>query len=238
MVRRHHQIDFASGALVFPGGKTDRQDEDPRLLERYDGPRDDLCIYRISAVREAFEECGVLLARVAGQEGLVSGDRVAELESWRDRIHKGDATLHELLTSEDLRLACDLLVAFAHWVTPEMMPKRFDTWFFLAAAPPDQLLVHDGHESVDSVWIRPADAIRAAEDGTHTIIFPTLCNIEKLGASDSVGEAISRARDSQVVEVLPVTEQREDGAYLVLPKEADYPTSELKLPARNQSRQT
>lgn len=245
MVRRHHQIDFASGALVFPGGKTDPQDEDPRLQERYDGPRDDLLVYRIAAVREAFEECGVLLARASNDPALLSGARVAELDRWRDRIHKGDASLHELLTSENLRLACDLLMDFAHWVTPPIMPKRFDTRFFLVPAPRDQLLVHDGHESVDSVWIKPEDAIEAANNGTHTIIFPTLCNIEKLAFSDSVEEALDRAKQSQIVEVLPRTEKREDGNYLVIPKEAGYPTSSVKLPerkeedtAKNRSRRT
>ncbi len=234
MVRRHHQIDFASGALVFPGGKTDPQDEDRRLHLLCDGPEDDLCVYRIAAIREAFEECGVLLARTADDQALVSGDHVAELDAWRNRIHKGEASLHDLLTGEHLRLACDLLIEFAHWVTPPLMPKRFDTWFFLVPAPRDQLLIHDGHESVDSVWIRPDDAIRAAKDGTHTIIFPTLCNIEKLAVSNSVDDALDRARHSPVVEVLPRSEKREDGTYLVIPEEAGYPVSCVKLPERQE----
>lgn len=232
MVRRHHQIDFASGALVFPGGKTDPEDEDEKLRALCDGPDDALCVYRIAAIREAFEECGVLLARTAGEQSLLSGKRVAELQDWRDRIHKGEASLHDLLTREQLRLAGDVLVEFAHWVTPDLMSKRFDTWFFLAPAPRDQLLVHDGHESVDSVWIQPKDAIRAAKDGTHTIIFPTLCNIEKLAASHTVSEARRRARQSPVVEVLPRTEKRDDGTYLVIPEEAGYPVSSVKLPER------
>jgi len=114
------------------------------------------------------------------------------------------------------------------------MPKRFDTWFFLVPAPRDQLLIHDGHESVDSVWIRPDDAIRAAKDGTHTIIFPTLCNIEKLAVSNSVDDALDRARHSPVVEVLPRSEKREDGTYLVIPEEAGYPVSCVKLPERQE----
>ncbi len=232
MVRRHHQIDVASGALVFPGGKTDPQDEDERLRLLCDGPDDALRVYRIAAIREAFEECGVLLARTAGDRDLVSGERVAELQDWRNRIHKGEASLHDLLTREQLRLACDRLVAFAHWVTPDLVSKRFDTWFFLAPAPHDQFLVHDGHESVDSVWIQPEDAIRAAKDGTHTIIFPTLCNIEKLAASHSVSEALDRARQSPVVEVMPRTEKREDGMYIVIPEEAGYPVNSMKLPER------
>lgn len=229
MVRRHQGMDFMSGALVFPGGKTDPQDEDARLPDLSDGLDDDLSAYRVAAVREAFEECGVLLARRAGQKALVSGADLPELAHWRDRIHKGESSLYDFLSAEDLRLACDLLVHFAHWVTPTITPRRYDTQFFLVPAPADQLLVHDGHESVDSLWIRPQDAVQAAEDGTHNIIFPTLCNLQKLGLSATVAEAIEAARTSRVVEVLPKRERRGDGFYLVVPEAAGYPVSKVKL---------
>ena len=230
MIRRHEKMDFMSGALVFPGGKTDPQDEDPRLLDLCEGIDDDFSVYRISAVREAFEECGVLLARKVGKKALVSGEDLLGLEHWRDRIHKGESTLHDFLTAEGLRLACDLLVRFAHWITPVIMPRRFDTQFFLVPAPADQLLVHDGHESVDSLWIRPQDAARAAKEGTYNIIFPTLCNLQKLDMSSTVTEAIEAARASQIVEVLPNREKEGDDFFLVLPEAAGYPESRVKLP--------
>ena len=230
MIRRHHEMDFMSGAFVFPGGKTDPQDEDPRLLDLCDGLDDDLAVYRVAAVREAFEECGVLLARRAGQDALVSGRDMFGLERWRERIHKGDSNLYDFLSAEGLRLACDLLIRFAHWVTPVITPRRFDTQFFLAPAPADQLLVHDGHESVDSLWIRPQDAVQAANEGTHNIIFPTLCNLQKLGASSTVAEAIEAARASEIIEVLPRREKEGDDYFLVLPEAAGYPVSRVKLP--------
>ena len=230
MVRRHHEIDFASGALVFPGGKTDPQDEDPRLLDLCDGVHDDLRVYRTAAVREAFEECGVLLARKNGQKALVSGPDMLDLDPWRNRLHKGESTLHDFLTTENLRLACDLLIRFAHWVTPTMVPRRFDTQFFLVPAPVDQLLVHDGHESVDSLWIRPQDAIRGADDGTYTIIFPTVCNLQKLGLSSTVAEAIDAAKGSAIVEVLPTSQEVDDGYLFMIPEAAGYPHSRVKLP--------
>ncbi len=230
MIRRHDKMEFMSGAFVFPGGKTDPQDEDPRLLDICDGLDDDSSVYRVAAVREAFEECGVLLARELGQEALVSGKDLLGLDHWRGRIHKGESTLYDFLTAEGLRLACDMLVHFAHWVTPLIMPRRFDTQFFLVPTPADQLLVHDGHESVDSLWIRPQDAERAAKEGTHNIIFPTLCNLQKLGMSSTVTEAIEAARASEIVQVLPKREKQGDDFFLALPEAAGYPVSRVKLP--------
>jgi len=234
MVVRHHQIDFASGALVFPGGKVDPADFDPTLGDYLDGSADDpeMKAIQVASIREAFEECGVLLARDTGSEGLISGDRLAALASYRDRLHKRDLTILEFLQVENLHLACDQLVHYAHWVTPIMMPKRFDTHFFLASAPSDHLAIHDGHESVDSVWITPNQAIADAETGKRTVIFPTLRNIEKLGNYDSVATAIAATEGTTPVRVLPWIEQRDDGNYICIPAEAGYEISEEKMPER------
>ena len=231
MVVRHHKIDFMSGALVFPGGKVDPADFDPGLSAYLDGAmeEEDMRAIQVASIREAFEECGVLLARAAGHDELIDGQRLASLEPYRDGLHRGDLTILEFLEREKLRLACDELVHFAHWVTPPMMPKRFDTHFFLAAAPADHLAVHDGHESVDSVWITPAAALADAADGRRTVIFPTLRNIEKLGTHDTVAEAVAATRATKPVKVLPWTEKREDGNYLCIPPEAGYAVSEEKM---------
>ena len=232
MVVRHHQIDFASGALVFPGGKADEADFEPGLDDYLDGAMEaaDMKAIQVASIREAFEECGVLLARPEGFDSLVSGERLTELEPYRDKLHQGELTILEFLQKEKLRLACDTLVHFAHWVTPEMMPKRFDTHFFLAAAPADHLAVHDGHESVDSVWITPAEAIADAAAGKRTVIFPTLRNVEKLGTSASVAEAVAAAAGATPVRVLPWMDKRDDGTYLCIPREAGYAVSEEKMP--------
>lgn len=234
MVVRHHQIDFASGALVFPGGKADPQDFEPALADHLTGAHsdEDMRAIQVSAIREAFEECGILLAREQGAEALISGERLAQLEPYRDDLHKGRISMLDFVRNEELNLACDLLVHFAHWVTPEMMPKRFDTHFFLAVAPEDHLAVHDGHESVDSVWIRPAEVLAQAERGERTVIFPTLRNVEKLGTYATVEEALAGAAASAVVRVLPWTERRDDGTYLCIPAEAGYAVSEERMPER------
>jgi 8-oxo-dGTP pyrophosphatase MutT (NUDIX family) len=234
MVVRHHQIDFASGALVFPGGKVDPQDDDPALADFCDGAAADSATraIQIAAIREAYEECGVLLARSAGQSRLITGARLADLEPYRTQINGGEVTFKDFLARQDLRLACDQLVPFAHWITPEMMPKRFDTHFFIADAPSDQVALHDGHESVDSVWITPADALIGAETGRYTVIFPTLRQVERLGHAQSPADAVAQARRNRIVTVTPWTEQRTDGQYLCIPTEAGYDISEEKMPSR------
>ena len=234
MVERHHKIDFATGALVFPGGKVDAGDADARVLDRCDGL--DADVYRasiqVAAIREAFEECGILLARADASKELVDGDRLTSLDAFRTRLNNGELSLAEFLESQSLRLACDLLVHYAHWITPDMMPKRFDTHFYLARAPQDHLAAHDGYESVDSVWTTPGAAMEAADNGTRTIIFPTLLNIAKLARFATTAEALERTGESTVVEVLPWTERRDDGNYICIPPEAGYDISEQKTPDR------
>lgn len=230
MVVRHHQIDFASGALVFPGGKVAVGDDAVREQCTGVAELDNIELeLRVGAIREAFEECGILLARPKGQNDLISGERLSQLEHYREPLAKGEMTIKQFLDEENLVLACELLQKFAHWITPVMMPKRFDTHFYLAIAPSDHVALHDGHESVDSVWIQPATALVEAEEGKRTIIFPTRLNIEMLGESHSVDSAIEMAQQREVVTVLPYIEKREDGGWLCIPKEAGYSVSEEKM---------
>ncbi|MBT4494373.1 MAG: NUDIX hydrolase [Gammaproteobacteria bacterium] len=231
MVVRHHQIDFASGALVFPGGKIDDGDFKVRDFCNGVSSADDTSVGLMAgAIREAFEECGILLARENGVSDLISGERLSALEPYRDKLHKGELSFAEFLAQEHLTLACDKLQHFAHWITPPVLPKRFDTHFYLASAPADHLAIHDGHESVDSIWITPADAAKGESDGTYTIIFPTLANVEMLGESESVESAMDMANNRNIVSILPWTEEREDGTYVCIPDDAGYTLYEQKFP--------
>jgi 8-oxo-dGTP pyrophosphatase MutT (NUDIX family) len=230
MVQRHHQIDFAKGALVFPGGKVETSDADPSLRARcrgVDGLDDGAVALRVAAIRETFEEAGVLLAGPAGSAGLVDGERLREIKQrHRESLGAHSLVIGELVAAEDLELACDRLVPFAHWITPEFMPKRFDTHFFLAAAPEDQLALHDGVESVDSVWTTVDAARAASESGTRTIIFPTLMNLRKLGLSPTVSDALETAANHPVVTVMPCMKTGDDGKpTLLLPPDAGYDPS-------------
>jgi len=233
MVQRHHRIDFAPGAMVFPGGKADAADADPALRDRcagLEGPSDPLAAARIASIREAFEECGVLLARPRGGRDLVSATRLLEISGrHREDLRAGRTGLRDLVEREDLELACDLLVHFAHWITPERAARRFDTHFFIAQAPPDQLAAHDGSESVDSAWTTPAEALAAERSGERVIIFPTLQNLRKLGGSRTVAEALAAARQGRVVTVLPVIVRDDAGPVLRIPADAGYDILEAPL---------
>jgi hypothetical protein len=110
-----------------------------------------------------------------------------------------------------------------------MLPKRFDTHFYLAAAPSDHLAIHDGHESVDSVWISADNATKGNEDGTYTIIFPTRVNVEMLGESSNVADAMRAAADRKIVSILPWSERRTDGTYICIPEDAGYATAAEKM---------
>jgi 8-oxo-dGTP pyrophosphatase MutT (NUDIX family) len=236
MVQRHHRIDFATGAMVFPGGKLEPGDAAPALRARCPGTdhlADEVLSYRTGAIRETFEECGVLLAGPRGSGRLVDADELRAIEArHREALDAHSLVLPELVEAEDLELACDRLVPFAHWITPVFMPKRFDTHFFLVAAPPDHIAVHDGTEGVDSVWIRPRDAVAEAETGRRTIIFPTLMNVKKLGESDSVEDVLAAARATPVVTVLPELVETDRGQMMRLPADAGYEVIEAPLDVR------
>jgi 8-oxo-dGTP pyrophosphatase MutT (NUDIX family) len=232
MVVRHQQIDFASGALVFPGGKLAPGDYDPRVQKRCTGveglPPEQIAL-RVGAIREAFEECGVLLARAGGAS--ISQARLAELgERYRGALDRGEIGIADMLEREDLSLGCGELVPFAHWITPSFMHKRFDTYFYLAVAPPEQVALHDGREMVDSLWLRPADAVAQAAAGRRTIVPATLLNVEKLGLSATVAEALAAARAKPLVTVQPeVIAQGPEGMRLRIPADAGYRVNEFEF---------
>jgi len=228
MVVRHHKIDFASGALVFPGGKLAESDTHPEVREHCTGTEeldDAELALQVAAIREVFEETGVLLARQRGDEGLIPASRLEGLEHYRDTLNTGEVGIVDFLKTEKLTLACDLMHKFAHWITPPMMPKRFDTHFFIARAPADHVAAHDGTESVDSVWITPERVMREAEEGKWQVIFPTKCNLMLLGQSGSVDEAIQASRERKIVTVNPWVEKEGDVSYICIPPEAGYPNS-------------
>jgi 8-oxo-dGTP pyrophosphatase MutT (NUDIX family) len=226
MVVRHHAIDSFSGALVFPGGKLEDSDGDARLKARCGGA-DKISAeelkFRVAGVREAFEECGVLLARKPGQRSVIAAADLKAIEQkWRGKLVKNEATMLDLVEAEDLEIATDLMTPYAHWITPTFVPKRFDTWFYLAEAPEDQLALHDGSESTDSVWIGAQEAIDEAKAGKRTLVHATTKNLELLAEGETVTGALSQASERKIVTVLPWVEQRDGKKFLHIPEGAGY----------------
>ena len=227
MMVRHYEIDFSSGALVFPGGSVDEGDQEiianPALYCGGEGLDATGLSFRIGAIRETFEESGILLARAGGSDDLVDARRASEIEAaHRTALCDGKTTFLKVLDDNGLRLALDELVPYAHWITPVGMPKRFDTWFFLAAAPPEQVGAHDGKESTDSIWVSPREALEGGETGRFKLPFPTTRNLIKLGKQPNVRAALDDVRGKPIVAVMPVMTKLNGGRQLRIPKEAGY----------------
>lgn len=234
MVVRHHQIDAFSGALVFPGGKLEDADGDKRLRARSTGAAaisDDELKFRVAGIREAFEECGVLLAHKRGQKALIGAADLKPIEEkWRKKLSDDEASIVDLVEAEDLELATEFMTPFAHWITPTFAPKRFDTWFFLAEAPQDQVALHDGSESTDSVWIGAQAAIDEAKAGKRTLVHATLKNLELLAEGSTVAGAIAQAAKRKIVTVQPWVETRDGKRFLHIPEGAGYRNLSREMP--------
>ena len=232
MITRHAETVFAGGAAVFPGGRLDPEDAAPALLQRccaVPGIDAAQMALRVCAIRETFEEAGLLLARRAGEERLVSG---AELDAIQQELllrlgHPADFT--ELIIEGMLELATDLLVPFAHWITPVVRPRRYDTYFYLAPAPPEQVARHDGHEAVDSIWVAPGQA--AADGASHRVkmIFATRFNLQKLARNTSSAAAFAAARADTIVTVTPEYRETPQGLMWCIPIEAGYGIAETPV---------
>lgn len=224
MVARDRQVDFASGAVVFPGGKVDPDDHADTwtgavaaLPEK--GPESQ---YWIAAVRETFEESGLLIAERAGGGRLSAGD-VAEIgAAHRARILDGSVKFSALARSLGLVPAFGEMVHFAYWVTPVTMPKRFETHFFLVHAPEDHVATHDGQEAVRSFWVTPAELIAEADAGKQVLVPATRANLELLAESATVAEALAAARDRAIVPVMPVVEKADGGILIKIRDDAGY----------------
>jgi 8-oxo-dGTP pyrophosphatase MutT (NUDIX family) len=216
LTTRHTAAGFAAGAAVFPGGKLDA-DDDARAKTGGDDP------FRIAAVRETFEECGLLLARRTVRGAMISRAELAALLA----EEPGPSDFAALVDRARLVLATDLLVPFAHWITPVDQPKRFDTRFFLAPAPPGQTALHDGREAVEVHWLTSAGAIAAARAGRIKLVMATRLNLLKLGRSGTVAEALDAARRSEIVTVQPELVQTAEGPAFRIPAAADYGMTEM-----------
>ena len=211
MMRRTTKAAFAGGMYVFPGGAVDAEDSS----------------YEIAAIRECFEEAGVLLARTATGttvrfDDLVSHDRFT---TYRHAVHAGERSMTSVLMAEDLVAQSDELLWVAHWVTPFGEVRRFDTRFFVVAMPDDQTPLHDDKETVGSLWVTPLDALNRAQAGELLMLPPTIANLEFLATYSSVNEIIEAARKiGTPPKLLPKVKWRDDGRIeaLLMPGDAGY----------------
>lgn len=208
LLERHGRSAFLGGAYVFPGGKVDPED-----AAHGEG-------FAVAGVRETFEEAGVLLARARGTSELHGA--TDGLRSVRRALNEKKKTWSEFVTEEDLALALDQLVPFAHWITPSAERRRFDTRFFLAALPEGQIASADETETVKGVWLTAEAAIDAHERREFFLAPPTYRVLEELAAADTVEAAIVSARSRAVHPLLPKIRPEETGLSVLLAWHPDY----------------
>lgn len=238
MVRKHARSDFAGDMHVFPGGAVEDADcgEGTAALCTGMGPEDAVSILGdalsparalgifVAGIRETFEEAGILLAREpSGEPVSCRGERAAHFAALREEILEGRLSFHEMIASEGLVLAVDRLVHFAHWITPELSPIRYDTHFFLAAAPPRQDASHDSFETTAHLWIAPREALERNEGGTLAMLPPTVVNLMALTRFASADDALSSMEGRDIPVIAPRISFENGEMKLLLPEDPGYP---------------
>lgn len=223
LLRRQRTMAFAAGMTVFPGGRVDAADASvadswsgpsPSWFgDRLGCPADTAAAFVAAAVRETFEESGVLLA--GPSTSSVVGDTTGEdWEADRVALEAGELRFADFLHRRGLLLRADLLGAWAHWITPEFEPRRYDTRFFVAALPTGQVTRDVTSESDQVAWMRPADAAAAVDDGELLMLPPTYICCRELTSYDDVAAVLDAAATREIRTVMPTVRVDGNQAYL------------------------
>ncbi len=204
MMKRNLQSGFVPGKYLFPGGAVDKADAANGVYARCTGLDDETAsrrlgvpahglAYWIAAIRESFEEAGLLLARAAtGQP--VGHAQATELSRHRKAVADGELAFEALLHDAGLQLAVDELVYFSHWITPAGAPRRYDTRFFIAQAPAGQEPAHDNEETIESIWVSPRAGVERYGAGTFKMLTPTIHTLRLFAGYESAAALIDAMR--------------------------------------------
>jgi len=243
MVRRREGTRFMGGAHVFPGGRLDPDDYgavDEAWCDGIDvatsrlpdlAPRDALA-YHLAAARELFEEAGVLLAWDSGKGylSLPGADARARFKKYRREVHSGSERLRTIVTAEMLRLALDGLLPFAHWVTPPVEVRRFDTRFFIIRVPEGQTPAHDDIETTGSTWITAAEAIARCERNEIILPPPTWTTLREIEVFRSVADLTAWTSRRHIVRREPRLVEHEGRKMLLLAGDPLHPDRPVEPP--------
>jgi 8-oxo-dGTP pyrophosphatase MutT (NUDIX family) len=215
MLQRNYRSGFMPGVFLFPGGALDPEDASDAVITRCAGIDDagssavlglakGGLAYWTAAIRESFEEAGVLLAYDDAGELVNPGtpSRIGRFEDYRRRLNAGEACLGEMLEREGLRLATDRLTYFGHWITPVTAPRRYDTRFFVAVAPEGQEALPDNVEAIHHVWVNPAHALERNRAGRFGMRTPTIRTLEHFAQHDTVETLIAALRKQPIARAL------------------------------------
>lgn len=219
LMRRHRSSGFVPGAWVFPGGTVDPADSGPALYERIRGlssaPRPEADFW-VAAMRELFEETGVLLARDAEGKWVPDASSNRRVDALRRSLMDGSAALMDVLEQVDAPLDTAGVIHLAHWVTPVVEPRRYDTHFFAAGLPDDRVAAPDPREMTEAAWLTPGEALARFERGELPMVFPTVRTLEALRDFDSVEHALTSLRHRKVPRILPRLVRTESGVAIVI----------------------
>lgn len=234
MLCRHGQSGFMGGAHVFPGGKIDEADAAPDWNARVDRPIEDLAALLgeaetdgpaalglwVGAIRETFEEAGVLLASTATPR---------DLSEQRNRLEAG-ASFQSVAEALDLSIQVDALTPYARWVTPKMESKRYDTRFFIATLPEGQVATHDGTETTSAVWLQPGAVLDGMHAGRIKLAPPTVRTLQWLADFDATEAVVRAALSRKPPLVRPEIVSGSEGWFLALPGDPKHPEDVAVLP--------
>jgi 8-oxo-dGTP pyrophosphatase MutT (NUDIX family) len=220
MVRRHVRSEFVPDVYVFPGGSVQPGDQEAEATAGLcapvgEGPLPLGAGVRAAALRELFEEAGALLAYRRDEQWRADDASRERFTAHRADLIAGSTTLGHIAAREGLRLATDALAYWAHWITPEGMPKRFDTHFFLAQEQSGQVATHDNVEVTASAWVTPEAALAGYEHGSFPLVFATLRQLRELVGLRTVDEAFARFAGVVPPTIMPVASRTEDGTIVV-----------------------
>lgn len=230
LLRRHRRSGFAAGAWVFPGGVVDARDRDAALVDRLAGPTPgewarrlgmvdagEALGYVAAAIREAFEETGILLADPDGVSPPPA-DAAHALEVARRALLNDVVSLRDVVVGNGVRLAGGELIYIAHWITPLPEPRRYDTRFFAAHAPAGATCTVHDEEMTDALWLRPADAVARFEAGEMKLLPPTVHTLRRLSLYASWAQIRAWMADAPVPAITPRMERDPEGVAIVVPE--------------------
>ena len=229
--RRADGTDYTSGAWVFPGGIVDARDrdahpacygiDDAEASARLGLDQGGLDFF-VAAIRESFEESGLLFGRAVGDnDDVLDGEAADRLAPWRGMLHRRERGIAEMCSEEGIRLDAGALVYLSHWLTPLGRAKRYDTRFFIAAVPASQVALFDGTEMVEQLWIAPAEAL--ARSKTLKLLTPTQKTLDLVSRYADVAALMAWAREPRRVPLtMPHVAVGSQGPRPVMPDEPAY----------------
>ena len=238
LLKRHEKSSFMGGNYVYPGGRVDPNDGSVELSSLSKGVTlegaqrhlggifspEESFPHWIAAIRELFEEAGVLLAY--DQRGnllqLRDRDEREKFLHYRELLQKGKINIGEMAQKENLLLALDQLHYYAHWITPEARPERFDTRFFLARYPSGQEASHDQKETTAGIWLTPQKALEENLKGDVILSPPTLKTLEDLSRFKSIDEVFNSQRKEDIRPILPILTKVTSGPLIIFPWDPEY----------------